>query len=103
MRKELYGNIVLSGASTMFPGYASRIEKEIRNLFVQNNLKNAKDKNIKMKINIIDSPRRKVSVFIGGSVLAGICNNNEDYWITKRDWEECGADIVLKKCANIMQ
>ena len=38
-RKELYANIVLSGASTMFPGFASRIEKEIRNSYIKNNLK----------------------------------------------------------------
>ena len=35
-RKELYANIVLSGASTMFPGFASRVEKEIRNSLQHN-------------------------------------------------------------------
>lgn len=102
LRKDLYGNIVLSGASTMFPGYASRIEKEIRELFVKNNLKQAKDKNIKMKINIIDSPRRKISVFIGATVLAEICKQNDDYWITKKDWDECGPEIIKKKCSNVI-
>lgn len=29
IRRELYGNIVLSGGSTMFPGIADRIQKEI--------------------------------------------------------------------------
>ena len=57
-------------------------------------------------INIIDSSRRKYSVFIGATVLAQTLNNekgeNSGYWITKQDWEEVGPDIVLKKCQNIM-
>ena len=88
----------------MFAGYASRIEKEIKNLYVTKGLSNTKDKNIKITINIIDSPRRKYSVFIGATVLANACNNEGlDYWITKQDWEECGEKIILKKCKNILQ
>lgn len=32
LRKELYGNVVLSGGSSMFPGLADRIQKELTNL-----------------------------------------------------------------------
>ena len=57
-------------------------------------------------INIIDSARRKYSVFIGATVLAQLYNREESensgYWITKQDWEEVGPDIVLKKCQNII-
>ena len=57
-------------------------------------------------INIIDSARRKYSVFIGATVLAQFENSekgeNSGYWITKQDWEEVGPDIILKKCQNIM-
>jgi len=97
-RKELYGNIVLSGATTMFPGFASRIEKEIRNSYITNNLKNASDKTIKIKIGIIDSPRRKFSVFIGAGVLANIVNKdpNGEYWINKTQYDEIGGDAIFK-------
>ena len=57
-------------------------------------------------ITIIDSARRKYSVFIGATVLAQTYNNVKGeisgYWITKQDWEEVGPNIVLKKCQNIM-
>ena len=57
-------------------------------------------------INIIDSARRKYSVFIGATVLAQNYNSekgeNSGYWITKQDWEEVGPNILLKKCQNIM-
>ena len=53
LRKILYKNIVLSGASTMFAGYASRLEKEVKSLYKEKGLKNTADKNIKININII--------------------------------------------------
>ena len=88
----------------MFAGYASRLLKEINNVYVEKGLKNVKDKSVKIKMNIIDSPRRKYSVFIGATVLANIYNKEQgqDYWITKQDWEEVGPDIILKKCQNII-
>ena len=94
----------MSGASTMFPGYASRIDLELRKLYTDNNLKLAKTKTIKIPINIIDSPRRKYSVFIGAAILSEISNQPEniDYWISKNDWDEAGPNIVLKKCKNIL-
>ena len=89
----------------MFPGYASRIEKELRRVYTENNLKLAKDKSIKIPINIVDSPRRKYSVFIGASVLSNFYNKPEydQYWISKKDWEESGPKIILKKCPNILR
>ena len=87
----------------MFAGYASRIEKEIKGLYIEKGLKNTSNKNIKININIIDSPRRKYSVFIGATVLANIYNEQQtEYWITKQDWDECGPDIIFKKCQNII-
>ena len=83
----------------MFPGYASRIENELKKIYTEVNLKEAKKKEIKIKINIIDSPRRKYSVFIGATILANLSNKPENlgYWISKKDWDESGPNIVLKK------
>ena len=88
----------------MFPGYASRIDNELRKLYTENNLKLAKTKTIKIPITIIDSPRRKYSVFIGATILANLSNRPENlgYWISKKDWDESGPNIVLKKCQNIL-
>ena len=88
----------------MFAGYASRILKEIRNTYIEKSLKNKENKKIKINININDSPRRKFSVFIGATVLANIFNDSqgEEYWITKQDWDECGPNIIFKKCQNVI-
>ena len=89
----------------MFPGYASRLYNEMEYLYKKKTLKNIYAKT-KIDINIIDSPRRKYSAFIGATLLANTYNSekgeNSGYWITKQDWEEVGPDIVLKKCQNIM-
>jgi len=61
IRKDLYGNIVLSGGTTMFPGIAERMQKEITNLASPT-----------MKIKIIAPPERKYLVWIGGSILASL-------------------------------
>ena len=91
----------------MFAGYASRLLKEIQNVYVEKGLKNVHDKSVKIKMNIIDSPRRKYSVFIGATVLANLYNKSrgdigEEYWISKQDWDEVGPDIIFKKCQNII-
>merc|ERR1712182_97733 len=61
IRKELYGNIVLSGGTTMYAGIADRMQKEITALAPST-----------MKIKIIAPPERKYSVWIGGSILPSL-------------------------------
>lgn len=43
MRTELYKHIVLSGGSTMYPGLPSRLEREIKQLYLERVLKNDVD------------------------------------------------------------
>lgn len=39
LRSELYKHIVLSGGSTMYPGLPSRLEREIKQLYLANVLR----------------------------------------------------------------
>ena len=43
-RAELYKHIVLSGGSTMFPGLPSRLEREIKQLYLEQVLKGDTEK-----------------------------------------------------------
>merc|ERR1712142_978292 len=54
LRKDLYANTVLSGGTTMYPGIADRMQKEITSMAPST-----------MKIKIIAPPERKYSVWIG--------------------------------------
>ena len=111
-RKGLYSGIVLSGANTLFPGFASRIENEIKKIYKETALKLAKEKKIKININVIDSPKRKYSVFIGASIIANHYNSegNDDYWITRDEWLECEDtgdytkdNLIKNKCQSYLK
>ena len=97
----MFSHICLSGASTLFRGFVFRINFELRKLYLENNLKFAKNKTIKIPINIINDslPRRRHSVFIGCKLICDsyIGSFGDKYWISRQEWEECGSDIVLKK------
>jgi len=86
VRKDLYGNIVLSGGTTMFPGIADRMQKEITALAPPT-----------MKIKIIAPPERKYSVWIGASILASL-STFQQMWISKTEFDEAGPSIVHRKC-----
>jgi actin-related protein len=86
IRKDLYGNIVLSGGSTMFPQIADRMNKEITALAPPS-----------MTIKIVAPPERKYSVWIGGSILASL-STFEEMWVTKEEYDDSGPSIVHRKC-----
>merc|ERR1712185_466813 len=85
IRKDLYGNIVLSGGTTMFEGIDARMEKEITALAPAS-----------MKIKIVAPPERKYSVWIGGSILSSL-STFQQMWISKQEYDESGPSIVHRK------
>jgi actin beta/gamma 1 len=72
IRKDLYANIVMSGGTTMYPGIADRMQKEITALAPSS-----------MKIKIVAPPERKYSVWIGGSILASL-STFQQMWVSKQ-------------------
>jgi len=86
IRKDLYGNIVMSGGTTMYQGIPERVQQEVKAL--------APDS---MTIKIIAPPERKYSVWIGGSILSSL-STFEEMWIKKEEYDESGPSIVHRKC-----
>ena len=86
IRRELYANVVLSGGTTMFPGIAERMTKELTSLAPST-----------MKIKVVAPPERKYSVWIGGSILASL-STFQKMWISKAEYDEAGPSIVHRKC-----
>jgi actin beta/gamma 1 len=86
IRKDLYANTVLAGGTTMFPGIADRMQKEISALAPPT-----------MKIKIIAPPERKYSAWIGGSILASL-STFQQMWVSKQEYDESGPSIVHRKC-----
>jgi len=96
-RGEFYNHIVLSGGSSMYPGLPSRLERELKRLYLEKVLKGDKTHLAKFKCRIEDPPRRKHMVFLGGAVLAEIMKDKQHFWMSKQEYEESGFN-VLRKC-----
>jgi len=86
VRKDLFGNIIMSGGSTMFFGLTDRLQKELVLLAPPT-----------IKIKIVAPPERKYSVWIGGSILASL-TSFQNMWVTKQEYLEMGPSIIHKKC-----
>ena len=67
MRSELFKHIVLSGGSSMYPGLPSRLEKEIKQLYLERVLKG-------------DVSRLSVSIFIFMAYLINEHRNSKSEW-----------------------
>lgn len=117
VRSSLFKAIVLSGGSSMYPGLPSRLEKELKQLWLTKVLNGNPERLSKFKVSIScslanigskippdmspqvrieDPPRRRHMVFLGGAVLANIMADKESMWVTKQEWEEQGARVLEK-------
>ncbi|CAG8707710.1 4686_t:CDS:2, partial [Funneliformis caledonium] len=61
LRKNLFANVVLSGGSTLYKDFGTRLLSEIRKLAVKD-----------IKIKIFAPSERKYSTWIGSSILAAL-------------------------------
>ncbi|KAJ6544952.1 actin 2, partial [Mycena vulgaris] len=86
IRRDLYANVVLSGGSTMFPGIADRMQKELVAMAPSS-----------IRVRIVTPPERKYSVWIGGSILSSL-STFRNMWVTKQEYDESGPGIVHRKC-----
>jgi centractin len=92
LRKRLYGNIILSGGSTLFPGktnnhirlmqmimilgFGTRMLEEVKKQIVSD-----------IKIKIFAPPERKYSTWIGGSILASL-STFKKMWVSAEEYQE---------------
>jgi len=84
IRQHMYSDIVLSGGSTMFSKFPDRILSELHQMTKE-----------RTRIKLFAPQNRKNSVWIGGSILASL-STFKDMWITKQQFHEFGANIILR-------
>ncbi|CAL5225629.1 g8484 [Coccomyxa viridis] len=99
-RLPLYQNIMLSGGTTMLPGLATRLERDIRHLYLKHILKGREEGLQKLKLRVLSTPHRKHVVFSGASVLADIMSSSSDFWIGRDEWAQ-NPQQALKKCMHL--
>jgi centractin len=86
LRKHLFSSILLSGGSTLYPGFGERLLSEIKRLTTKD-----------AKIKISAPPERKYSTWIGGSILASL-GTFRKMWISSEEYSE-DPDIIHKKAS----
>ena len=86
IREVLYGNIVMSGGTTMFKGIEKRFYKEVVALAPST-----------IKVRVVAPPERKYSAWIGGSLLSSL-STFQSMWITRSEYNENCPRIVHTKC-----
>lgn len=85
LRKQLYQNVVLSGGTTMTRGFGDRLLKEVKQIAVKDT-----------KIKIYAPPERKISTWIGGSILASLSTFRK-MWVSAEEYNE-NPNIIHTKC-----
>ena len=89
VRKDLWGNLALSGGSSMFTSMRERVEGALFDHAPQN---------VRTKvIASMNSVERRFATWIGGSILASL-GSFQQLWMSKQEYEEHGASLIGKKC-----
>ena len=83
---QLFNNIVISGGTSMLPGFKERLEKELTDKVQATR-----------RVKVLDSQDPKYAVWIGGSILASL-ETFPQMLISKKEYEEIGPRIVHLKC-----
>ncbi|KAE8157720.1 actin family [Aspergillus tamarii] len=86
IRRDLYGNVILSGGTSMLPGIADRLHQHLTSLSPAN-----------IKVKVVAPPERRYSTWIGGSILSSL-STFQDRWVTKEAYEESGPGVVHRVC-----
>lgn len=81
-RLDFYNNILLTGGSTLIPGFPERLQKELQEL-----------KPSILSLNVVAPTEREYYTWIGGSIL-GSLKNMEKWWITNEEYKKVGAHIA---------
>lgn len=85
-RPELASNIVLSGGSTLFPGFKERLRKEVVEGLREEGLK-------ELDVKITAVPERLYTSWMGGAILANL-ESFRRAWITIQDYRAEGPSVV---------
>uniref|UniRef100_A0A8C3RAD8 Actin like 10 n=1 Tax=Cyanoderma ruficeps TaxID=181631 RepID=A0A8C3RAD8_9PASS len=86
LRRNMLGNIVLSGGSSMFPGFPERMCLELNSLF----------QGAGVHIEVLANPKRSTATWAGGSIAASLTSFRHS-WMTQDEYQEHGPQYVHAK------
>lgn len=95
VQKGLASNIWLSGGTTMIPGLSSRVEHDIKEIYVNQLGKGDRAILNRVKVVVHDPPSRKNAVFMGGSFFSKVAQ--ESHYISKAEYMEGGDKVLFSR------
>ncbi|PFH31187.1 actin-related protein ARP4A [Besnoitia besnoiti] len=96
IRRELLASIVITGGTSLMPGFLDRVSKELHSP-----LTFSFSNSPAIKVRVVapnTSVERAFSTWLGGSILASL-GTFQQLWISKREYEEHGVDVINRRCA----
>ncbi|XP_069112208.1 actin-6-like [Argopecten irradians] len=85
LHKDMYNNIVLAGGTTLFPGIADRLTKELKT-----GLSMSED------VNVIADKNREYSAWLGGSIVGNL-STFDKFCVKKEHYDEMGPALCSQK------
>ena len=85
IRKQLFGNIILSGGNTIFPKIKDKLSRDIKSLAPGN-----------IDTMVKAPPERKNLAWIGGAILSSL--DRFKMWVGRGEYDEYGPAVVHRKC-----
>mmetsp|Transcript_18300 Transcript_18300/g.39434 ORF Transcript_18300/g.39434 Transcript_18300/m.39434 type:complete len:391 (-) Transcript_18300:149-1321(-) len=97
LQKGYFKSIVLSGGTTMFPGFSSRLEEDIKKIYVANVFKG--DTSRKFNCLVEDPPNRKHMVFLGASIqaYAQASDPSSRWFVSRQEYAERGMEAIHER------
>merc|ERR1711972_638085 len=86
LRKELFGSVVLSGGSTMFPGIEERMQSELTAIVPP-----------AVKVKVVAEKDRRYAVWIGDATFASLSTFNK-MCVSREEFIDLGPGVIHKKC-----
>ena len=83
VRKDLCDNIILSGGTTLIPGLAERLEKEVQAMMPMN-----------ARVRVSAPDDRYLAVWLGASILSSLSTFDKS-WVYKNSDPHCESGAVL--------
>ena len=98
-RRRLYEAVVLSGGSTLYPGLPTRLDSEMRGLYLNRVLQGDTSGLGRLRLRVRDAPNRLHSVFEGGAALAAMMEVQPEMWISRDEFLE-DPHAAMHKCGS---
>ncbi|KAG5507361.1 hypothetical protein GH5_07457 [Leishmania sp. Ghana 2012 LV757] len=97
VRASLYANIILSGGTTLLPGFGDRLEREIKDLYWKEKRKGNQAPMERCPIRVKEPQRRQHMAYMGGALFAELSQDQPERWLSRSIYEEGGASAIIAR------